>query len=215
MTEAALSSSPQRDWWLRAALVLQAPGAVFAALARNDSEDERGARQEVAIALSILAGAAAVLASAAAGQLMDDPAYDALLVVVWAFLGGAIYGGFVYWAGGLMLHFGMVALGSRGTYQRHRHLLAFAAAPLVLSLVLWVPRLALYGEDVFRTGGRDHGPLAATFAWLELGFALWAAWLLLVGIRTVERWPWARALGAFGIAGALPLLVALASTGVI
>ena len=213
MTEVAVSS-PQRDWWLRAALVLQSPRPVFAALGR-DSEDDRGARQEVAIAIAILAGAAAILASAAAGRLMDDPAYDALLILVWTFLGGAIYGGFVYWAGGLLLHFGMVALGSRGSFQRDRHLLAFAAMPLVLSLVVWVPRLALYGEDVFRTGGRDHGPLASAFAWLELGFALWAAALLLVGIRTVERWPWERALAAFAIAAALPLLVGLASAGII
>lgn len=206
--------SPQRDWWLRAALVLQAPRAVFSALERDD-EEELGARQEIAIAICILAGAAAVLASAAAGQLLDDPAFDALLIAVWAFLGGALYGAFAYWAGGLLVHFGMVALGSRGSYRRDRHLLAFASMPLVLSLVLWLPRLALYGGDVFRTGGRDHGAVAAAFAWLELGFAFWAAWLLVLGIRTVERWPWAKALAAFALASALPLLVALVTTSVL
>ncbi|HEY6015407.1 MAG TPA: YIP1 family protein [Gaiellaceae bacterium] len=213
MTEAAVSS-PQRDWWLRAVLVLQAPRAVFSALRDESDEDELSARQEPALAIAILAGIAAVLASAAAGRLMDDPAYDGVLIAVWAFLGGALYGAFVYWAGGLLLHFGLVALGSQGSYRRDRHVLAFACVPVALSLLVWLPRLALYGEDVFRTGGRDHGAGAAIFAWLGVGFVAWAAALLAVGIRTIEGWPWGKALGALAIAAALPALVALASAGV-
>lgn len=214
MTEAA-ASSPQRDWWLRALLVLQAPRAVFSALRDETDEDEVSARQEPALAIAILAGAAAVLASAAAGQLMDDPAYDGLLIAVWAFLGGALYGAFVYWAGGLLLHFGLVALGSGGSYRRDRHLLAFACVPFALSLVVWLPRLALYGEDVFRTGGRDHGAGAAFFAWLELGFAVWVVWLLVVGVRAIEGWAWGKALAAVAIASVLPALVALGAGGLL
>lgn len=214
MAEAALPS-PTRDWWLRAALVLQAPRAVFSALRDESDEEEVSARQEPALAIAILAGVAAVLASAAAGQLLDDPAYDGLLVAVWAFLGGALYGGFVYWLGGLALHLGMRALGSTGSYRRHRHLLAFACTPLVLSLVVWPPRLALYGEDLFRTGGRDHGALAAAFAWSTLAFAAWAACLLATGIRAIEGWAWGKAFAALAVAAALPALVALGAAGVI
>lgn len=213
MTDAVVPS-PQRDWWLRAALVLQAPRAVFSAL-RRDSEEELEARQEPALAIAILAGIAIVLSSAAAGQLMDDAVYDGVLIAVWAFLGGALYGALLYWGGGLLLHFGMVALGSSGSYRRDRHLLVFACVPVALSLVLWLPRLSLYGEDVFRTGGRDHGAGAASFAWLALVFVAWALVLLVVGIRAVERWPWEKAFGALAIAGALPALVALAVAGLI
>jgi hypothetical protein len=214
MTEAAVSS-PDRDWWLRAVLVLQAPRPVFAALRDESDADDVSARQEPALALTILAGIAGVLASSAAGQLLDDPARDALIVAVWAFLAGALYGAFVYWAGGLVLHFGLVSLGSTGSFRRHRHLLAFAAAPLALSLVVWLPRLALYGEDLFRTGGRDGGAGASVFAWLELGFALWALGLVLVGIRTIERWTWGRSLAAAAVAGAFPALIGLAANGLL
>ena len=209
----AAAPSPTRDWWLRAALVLQAPHAVFSALRDETDEEDVNARQEPALAIAILAGVAAVLSSAAAGRLLDDPAYDGLLIAVWAFVGGAIYGAFLYWLGGLLLHFGLVALGSRGSYRRDRHLLAFASVPLVLSLVVWLPRLALYGEDVFRTGGSDGGALASAFAWLQLGFAAWAACLLAIGIRRVEGWAWGRTLAALGIAAVLPVLVALAGAG--
>ena len=55
------------------------------------------------------------------------------------------------------------------TYRQARHVLAFASAPVALSLlVLWPVRLAVYGEDVFRTGGSDHGAGNTAFVVLEL-----------------------------------------------
>ena len=72
MTEAVVSS-PQKDWWLRAALVLQAPRAVFAALG-DEAEEDTAARAEPVLAIVILAGIATVLSSSAAGHLLDDPA---------------------------------------------------------------------------------------------------------------------------------------------
>ena len=41
--------------------------------------------------------------------------------------------------------------GSLGTYRRARHILAFAAVPLALSLSVWPVRLAIYGTDVWRS----------------------------------------------------------------
>ena len=72
-------------------------------------------------------------------------------------------------------------------------MLAFAAAPIALSLVLWPVKLALYGESLFRSGGSDHGVGADVFDALELGFLLWSAALLVVGVRAVHGWTWARA----------------------
>jgi hypothetical protein len=206
--------SLDRDWWLRAVYVLQAPRAVFSAL-RDESEEAANARQEPALALAIVAGIAAVLSSGAAAHLLDDPAYDGLLIVVWAFFAGALYGASAYWLGGLVLHFGMLVLGSRGGYRRHRHLLAFAAAPIALSLVVWAPRLALYGGDSFRYGGADDGTGGAVFDWIQVAFFLWALALLVVGIRALERWSWWRATGAAAVAAALPVVVALGASGLV
>ncbi|HET7046438.1 MAG TPA: YIP1 family protein [Gaiellaceae bacterium] len=212
MAEAAAPRSPDRDWWLRAVYVLQAPRAVFAAL-RDDAEAAADARQEPALALLVLAGIAAVLSSGAAAHLLDDPAYDGMLIVVWAFFAGSLYGATAYWLGGLVLHFGMLVLGSRGGYRRHRHLLAFAAAPIALSLVLWAPRLALYGGDSFRYAGADEGTGGAVFEWLQVAFFLWALALLVLGIRALERWSWGRSLSAAAVAAVLPVVIALGASG--
>jgi hypothetical protein len=202
----------ERAWWLRAVAVLLGPRAVFAAL-RDDSTDAAGARQEPVTALVILAGIAGVLASPETGTLMDDFAIDRLTAAVIIFLSGGLYGTVAYWLAGGTLFFASEHLGSRGSYRRSRHVLVFAAVPLVLSLlVIWPVRLALYGRDVFESGGRDEGVGGHVFAALELAFVAWAVALLLVGVRAVHGWAWPRSLAASGFAiGLTAALLAILS----
>src|SRR5579864_7411522 len=151
-----------RDWWLRALLVLSAPRAVFVAL-RSDDPEDLSVRSEPVLAIVLLAGIAFVLSTRTAGHLMDDPDYDATLVAVWAFLAGALYGGIAYWLLGAVLHGASTVLGSQGSFRRARHVVAFAAVPVALSLGLWPLKLALYGSALFRSGGSDSGRGAAVF----------------------------------------------------
>jgi len=196
-----------RDWWLRTLLVLQRPRPVFVAL-RDESRESVSDRSEQVLLIVWLAGIAYAVASPTASHLMDDSAYDGLLVAVWAFIAGGIVGGFAYFLVGALLHVGARAMGSQGTYRRTRHVLAFACVPLVLSLVLVPVRLALYGEDVFRSGGSDAGSGAHVFEVLEYGFAVWALALLIVGVRSVHGWTWRRAASAVGVALGIALAIA-------
>ena len=209
-TAAEQTSSHQRDWWLRVLAVFQSPTAVFSAI-RDDSREAAQARQEPITAIVLLAGVAGVLSTTLAGRLLDDPSFDGLLVAVWAFLGGAIYGLIVYWLGGALLHGGARLLGSNGSYRRARHVLAFAAVPLVLSLVLiWPVRIAVFGGDVFRSGGDDAGTGDAVFEALALGFAAWALVLLVIGMGAVNAWPVTRAAAAVVLAASpIALFVSL------
>ncbi len=203
------ASSGMRDWWLRALLVFQHPRAVFAAL-RDDSDEAAADRAEPVLAIVLLAGIALVLSTGTAGQLMDNQAYDGLLVAVWAFIAGGMYAVFAYFAFGALLHGVLKALGSQGSYRRTRHLIAFAAAPIALSLVLWPFRLALYGEDPFRSGGSDAGAGARLFEVLELVFVAWTVVLLVLGIRAVHGWTWPRSGLAVAVALGVPVLIGLA-----
>jgi hypothetical protein len=198
-----------RDWWLRALLVLQKPRPVFVAL-RDDDPESLGDRSEPVLAIVLLAGMATVLSTATAGSLLDDGSYDDLLVAVWAFIAGAIYGAIAYFLIGGLLDRAVKALGSQGTYRRSRHVVAFAAVPIALSLVLWPVKLALYGDDVFRSGGHDGGPGAHVFPALLLVFVAWSAVLLVIGVRSVHGWTWGRAGAACGAAIAVPVVVRLA-----
>lgn len=199
-----------RAWWRRTSAVLTAPRTVFAAL-DDDTEDEFDARQEPLIAIVFLAAVAAVLSTPATGRLLDDPVIDGILIPVLAVFTGGIYAVFGYFILGGAVYLGARAAGSQGSYRRGRHIFGFALVPFALSLlVLWPVRLALYGSDSFRSGGSDSPTGDRIFNVLQIGFALWTVALLVLGLRTVERWGWGRAFGAVVAAlAAVAALVAL------
>jgi len=176
----------ERVWLKRAVTVLVRPREVFEAI-RDDSNTAARLRSEAVLALVLLTGIASVLWSSAYGRLLDDVANDALNVAVIAFIGGSLYGVFGYFFGGLVLY-ALTRVVGGATYRQVRHVLAFASAPIALSLfVVWPVRLAVYGGDVFRSGGSDHGLGNDAFYAVELLFALWSVALLVLGLRIVLR----------------------------
>jgi len=215
----AAKPSADREWWLRTLAIFQSPRVVFEAL-RNESKDQVEARQEPVLALVLLAGLAAVLVAPSTGRLLDEELVDnsAAVLAVLLFLTGAIYGAATYWIGGASLFVGLKGAGSQGSYRRSRHLLAFAAAPLVLGLVLvWPVRLAVHGSDTFRSGGSDTGAAVTVFDAILALFATWAFGLLVYGISVVERWSLLRAVISLAlmllavVIVTLPFLIPLSS----
>jgi Yip1 domain len=185
---------------------------VFAAL-RDDSDEAAAARQDTAGAIVWLAGIAAVLATTVASTLLDDVQIDGSLLAVWAFLAGGLYGFTIYFVIGKVLHVALRRLGGRGSFRRARHLLAFSVVPIALALFLYWPiRIALYGWDLFRTGGADGHGAGPALAWVFYGFVIWSLALLLVGIRTLQGWTWARSLAGVAFASVIAAGLAVALT---
>jgi hypothetical protein len=206
----ASARSDEKAWFLRALVVLQSPRPVFAAL-RDDSNEAADARQDAVGSIVWLAGIAGVLATTVATTLLDDPVYNWLVLVVWAFLAGGLTGFSLYLVVGKVLHVALRRLGGHGSFRRARHMLAFAAAPVALALLTyWPVRLSIYGEQLFRFNGGDSGTVGTVFAWVFYLFLLWALVLLVVGVRTVHGWSWGRSLAGVGLASAIVAALALA-----
>jgi hypothetical protein len=173
-----------RAWWLRTVLVLQAPRPVFAAL-RDDSAAAAANRSEPVLLVILLSGAALAFASAASTK------YHGLDFAAWIFFAGSLTGIAAYWGFGALVFGAARVLGSQGSYRRARHVLAFACVPLALSLAF-----APGGHHLFR------------LVWFV--FVAWAAALLVVGVRAVHGWTWARSVAAAVVpvaAAALMLLL--------
>lgn len=205
--EVAEELSPARAWWLRVPAVLLSPRSVFFAL-REDDADDVAARAEPLLLVVWLAGMASVLATPTASGLLDDSDYDAVLVAIWTFIAGGVYGFVGYVVLGFGVYFGVRLLGSLGTFRRARQTVGFALVPLAVSLLLVLPlRLAIYGGDTFRGGGADEGSGERLLLGVQLAFAAWSLVLLVLGVRVTHGWAWPRALAA--VVGAAALLAAM------
>jgi len=205
--DTARELTPTRAWWMRVPAVLVSPRPVFFAL-REDDDDDVAARGEPLLAIILLAGMAAVLATPTAADLLDNPEYDAILLAIWTFIAGGIYGAVCYFVVGFALYFGVRLLGSAGEFRRARQTVGFALVPLAASLLVTLPlRLALYGGDTFRAGGADEGLGGDVLLGLQLGAAAWSLALLAIGVRVTHGWDWLRTLAS--IVAAIALLAAI------
>jgi hypothetical protein len=200
------------SWWKRAPLVLVAPRPIFVAL-RDDSLEDNENRQEPLAAIIGLAGVAVVLASPTFRRMLNDPSVSLVLVPVLGFISGALYAVASYWLGGGLLFGAARRLGGLGSYRRARQTIALASAPLALAmLTFWPVRIAIYGRDLFRTGGDDYGRGDAVFGGIFLGFVAWSLILLLIGVRTTHGWTWPRAAGTVALAAVFPALIVAATS---
>jgi hypothetical protein len=200
------------SWWKRAPLVLLVPRLVFVEL-RDESVEAAEERQEPLAALIALAGISVVLVSPAFRQMLNTNGVDMLLVVVLAFIAGVLYAVATAWLGGGLLFGAARRLGGLGSYRRARNTVELASAPLALALItFWPVRLAVYGSDLFRTGGDDYGRGDSIFGAVFLGFVAWSVILLLLGVRATHGWGWARSAAAVVLAAAFPALVVAATS---
>lgn len=192
-----------RAWWGRVPQVMTAPRSVFAALAETDDLDV-DARSEPVLATVIVAGMASIVLTPAWGTVMDDGTVDGLVLVVLTFVGGLFYGAAGYFFLGLALWLGAKAVGVDTPFRIARQVVAFAAVPVALSIVVVLPAIALaFGWDWFRTGGDDTGTGRDVVVALGLAFMAWALALVAVGLRTTFRLPWRGVVGALLLAGVM------------
>jgi hypothetical protein len=200
------------SWWKRAPLVLIVPRPVFVAL-RDESVEEAEERQEPLAALIALAGISVVLVSPAFRQMMNTGGVDLILVIVLAFIAGVLYAVATAWLGGGLLFGAARRLGGLGSYRRARQTVELASAPLALALTtFWPVRFAVYGTDLFRTGGDDYGRGDGIFGGVFLGFVAWSVILLLLGVRATHGWGWGRSAAAVALAAAFPALIVAATS---
>lgn len=204
----------EREWWLRLVLVLTQPASVFAWV-RDDSDEAAGARQEPLTAVVFLSGLGIFFATRTAGTIFDDFEADWLTWFVEVVFAGLLVAAQNFWLVGLAVHLGGRAADSAASYRQARHVVALATVPFALEFVLvWPVRLAMFGSDVFRSGGSDDGAAQVVFRTID-ALALAATLVLLViGARTLNGWRWPRALASLAVTGGLLALVVALFVGV-
>jgi hypothetical protein len=160
--------------------------------------------------LAALVGMSGVLAWAAQDNLGDqlrpvEIIGMAALVGPWLGLIGLILAGVLLRSSGRWL-------GGHGGSGAVRAALAWAGAPLIAGILLWLVQLILLPQASFTS--LPVAPLPALLALicgvLHSGLALWAAWLSLVGLATAHGFSVLRAAWSWVLAGLLIAVIALA-----
>lgn len=198
-----------RAWWRRVPHVLVAPREVFAAVGNTDELDLE-ARAEPVLLVTMLAGIAGILLTPTWGRLLDDPSVDGLVVAVLTFIAGVMYGAAGLYLLGLALWVGARGVGDVVPFRVARHVVAFAAVPFALSLVVTLPAILLgFGGDWFRAGGSDAGPGRSVVTGIGLLCGLWSVGLVGLGMRETFRLPWRGVIGAVALAAVVVAAVAM------
>ena len=180
---------------------------------------ETNPRRQVAT-LAVLGGVASGLAAARAEIAAALPP---AAVVAGAVAGGAIGGLIGVYLMGALLKITGRWIGGFGDWSAVRAAVAWAQVPAIWAILLWLPRTALLGGEVFRpdpAATQDHPASAMALLLIEITQGVVTVWQFVVSLKCLgeaHRFSAWRALLAFLLAvlvAAIPILILLYVLGV-
>ncbi|PDW04344.1 Yip1 family protein [Candidatus Viridilinea mediisalina] len=146
--------------------------------------------------LAALAGVSGYLAAMAWSDLGASLGSREVLGV--AIVIGPLLGMLGLQVGGVLLRTGGWLLGGRAAAGRVRAALAWATAPLILGLPLWLVQILFWPEATFQRPTNPFEQVVINGANLmHLGLWLWAAWLSLIGLAEAQLTGMLRALASW------------------
>ena len=150
------------------------------------------------ILLAALAGVGRILDRASANNWGDDTSLP--LIILIALIGGSI-GGIIslYIVGEI---FGLLGslFGGHASALKVRSAVAWSSVPLIWAMLLWIPKLALYGTDMFTsvTPQIDNQPWGILiFSFVESVIVFWATVIYLNCLGEVHGFSGWKSLGVF------------------
>jgi hypothetical protein len=157
------------------------------------------------ILLAALSGIAQSLARASERSLGDIISVPIIFII--ALIAGSIGGILSLYIGGALLRWTGSWFGGQAASEEVRAAIAWSSVPIIWSLLLLIPELALFGEELFTsaTPRIDANPLLQFlllgFVAVEIVISIWAFVLFLKCLGEVHRFSAWKALGAVVIPG--------------
>lgn len=135
-------------------------------------------------------------------------------IFAFALIGGAIGGVIALYIGGWVFRWTGRWFGGRAPATQVRAAIAWANAPMIVALALWIPKLAIFGKELFTsvTPRVDAAPgltyALYGFTAIEVAIAIWAIVILVKCLGEAHGFSAWKALASV-IAGVLVILVPL------
>ena len=127
------------------------------------------------------------------GDVMSVPVIFAI-----AAIGGPIFGLIQLYLGGLLVRWTGGWIGGKGSPEGIRAAIAWPNVPLIWALLLWIPELLLYGDEMFRsvTPRMEENWLPAlVFGAAEMTIGVWTIVIFVICLSEVQGFSVWRALG--------------------
>jgi len=155
--------------------------------------------------LTALAGIGQALDRASTRNTGDDLSLPVILVI--CLVAGPIGSIISLYIGGALLRWIGSWFGGQASSEEVRAAMAWSSVPVILSYVLWIPELVLFGEEMFTsvTPRIEANPALAFlllgFAVIQLILAVWSLVLLLKCLGEVHEFSAWKALAVILVAG--------------
>ncbi len=157
------------------------------------------------IFLSAIAGFAQALDQASVRNLGDS--LDWPMIFLFAAIVGPIFGMLGLFISGALIRWTGSWLNGKGSPQEIRAALAWSGVPIIWMLLLWLPKLPLFGQEMFTS----ETPIIASnptlifilmgFALIQLIVAIWSSIVLFKSLGQVQGFSAWKALGNSLLAG--------------
>ena len=177
-----------------------------------DSDPERSV-----LLLASLTGISQALDKASIKNAGDDLPLSLILATSFAGIISGVIGLYIF---GFLIKHASAWLGGKADGEKSRAAIAWSNVPTVWALLLWIPQLALFGNELFSatTPRMDSHPFVVLgFGIIDITIAIWTLVLLCKAIGQINGFSAWRGLGACLIAVSLivvPIIVIAFAVGV-
>lgn len=172
--------------------------------------------ERLVLLLAALSGCSQALDRASMQNMGDNMAWPTICLIAATL--GAVTGIIGLYIGGALIRWTGSWLGGQATSQSVRAALAWASVPVIWALLLWIPELAIFGQEMFtsETPVLAQSPSKALvlmgFGLVQIVIGIWAIVVMLKCIGQVQGFSAWKALGNLVLAALLltvPVLVLL------
>lgn len=141
--------------------------------------------------LLILAGISRTFDRASLKNMGDD--FSISGVIAFCIIVGAIFGWIIYYIYSALISWTGKWIDGKGNTDSILRVLSYALIPSIISLLLLVPQIAIYGNEIFKSEGDiNSGGIVSNIIFygsmiLEFTLGIWSLVLCVIGISEVQK----------------------------
>jgi hypothetical protein len=137
----------------------------------------------------ILAGVSRAIDRASTQSMGDNQSTIFILII--AIIAGGLFGWISYYFYSWLMKVSGKWMDGKATFDEYRTVVAWSLIPTVSSLVLLVPELMIFGDDLFRSEMSDptvaKGIIMICFGLLEMSLGIWTLVILVKGVSLIQN----------------------------